>query len=175
MYFIPHAKSIESGPIDFIDFDSMPGAYHQVVILTDTETGSQFATRGGPANEGFLDIVKNGFGTIRAQVGSYDAGFKDSPSSVVTTQNVSTIPTDYAVSVSRAIGFASAINKSDIPYSPFGPNSNSYASTFVESLTGTRPAPTQFAPGWGESVSSSAQPPYSAPTSYYDGYPGPKK
>ncbi len=126
----------------------LPGSYHQVVILTDTVTGQQYATRAGPTAQSFSDYFTKGFGPIHAQAGVYGPTFRDPPSSVVATQQVGTIPTDYSQSVANAINFANVTNNNAIPYSTEGPNSNSYASTFVQSLTGTRPTPILNAPAW---------------------------
>ena len=145
-------------------------AFHQVVILTDTVTKQQFATRGGPASQGFFGSASNsglsasggslsasngnagsggvGFGQIVAQTGSFNSTFRDTPSAIVKRQEVGTISTDFADSVTSAINFAAVTNKNAIPYWPLGPNSNSYASTFVESLTGSRPTPIVTAPGY---------------------------
>jgi RHS repeat-associated protein len=130
-----------------------PGLSHQVVILTDTVSGAQYATRAGP--ECFL-CGGLGAGSITAVSGSYDSKFKDPPSSVYTTQPVGVIQRDFADSVSNAINFRDVTNTNQIPYWPLGPNSNSYASTFVQSLTGTRPEPIVTAPGANLGTPSSA-------------------
>ncbi|MEW6401338.1 MAG: RHS repeat-associated core domain-containing protein [Chloroflexota bacterium] len=144
-------------------------AYHQVVILTDTETGQQFATRGGPSAQGFSTSASDsvlstsggslsassgigssggfGFGQIEAVVDVYNQDFRDPPAKIVSIQNVGIIERDFAESVANAFEFANVTNQNQIPYWPLGPNSNSYASTFVESLTGTRPQPILTAPG----------------------------
>jgi RHS repeat-associated protein len=148
----------------------VPGEYHEVVILTDTVTGQQYATRAGPESQSFSGSASNssesssggsasasggyggsggfGFGQIVAQTGTYGPTFRDPPSSIVTTQNVGTIPVDFSQAVADANNFASVTNSNTIPYWPLGPNSNAYASTFVESLTGTRPTPILSTPGW---------------------------
>jgi hypothetical protein len=145
------------------------GQYHQVVILKDTVTGKQFATRGGPSSQGLLSSASNsalstsggsisasagngnsggfGFGTIQAQAGPFDKNFRDAPSSIVKYQEVGTIARDYSESVKNAIEFSRVTNKNSLPYFPLGANSNSYASTFVESMVGTRPTPALSAPG----------------------------
>ena len=147
---------------------SVTGAYHEVVILTDTVTGQSYATRAGPESQGVLSSASNsslsvsggsisasagdggsggiGFGQIYAQSGVYDATFRDYPN-VVSVQTVGTINQDFNVSVMDAIEFANVTNNNQIPYIPSGPNSNSYATTFVQSLTGIRPNPTLLAPG----------------------------
>jgi hypothetical protein len=151
--------------------------YHQVVILTDTVTGKVFATRGGPAAQGFSGSASNGissgsggsfsasagnggsggygFGRIEAVADVYNQRFRDSPSKLVDMQYVGTIGRDFADSVTNAKEFANVTNQNQIPYWPLGLNSNSYASTFVESLTGTRPTPILTAPGANQGRPSS--------------------
>jgi RHS repeat-associated protein len=125
----------------------IPGAYHQLAILTDTVTGQAFATRGGPAvSSGNGGSGGYGFGQIEAVAAAFDTQFKDLPSKLVDMQYVGTIGRDFADSVGNAMEFANITNQNQIPYWPLGLNSNSYASTFVESLTGTRPTPILTAP-----------------------------
>jgi len=148
----------------------VPGTNHQLVILTDTVTGQKFAVRGGPASQSLLGSASNsglstsggslsasagnggsggfGFGSIQAEFGAFKPGFRDSPSNVNTIQNVGVIDLDFSDAVSNAIEFTNVTNQNNIPYFPLGPNSNSFASTFVEALTGTRPDPIVNAPGF---------------------------
>jgi len=84
---------------------------------------------------------------IVAESDPFDAQFRDPPSKVIDVQKVMTISRDFAVSVQNAIDFSTVTNRNLVPYFPSGPNSNSYASTFVESLTGSRPNPKLNAPG----------------------------
>lgn len=58
---------------------------------------------------------------------------------MVGLQPVGVIPRDYADSVANAKNFRDITNQNKIGYFPTGPNSNSYASTFIQSLTGVRP------------------------------------
>jgi len=148
----------------------VPGTNHQLVILTDTVTGQKFAVRGGPASQGLLGSASNsglstsggslsasagnggsggfGFGQINGEAGAFDQTFRDSPSNVNTIQDVGIINLDFSDAVSNAVEFANVTNQNNIPYFPLGPNSNSFASTFVEALTGTRPEPILNAPGF---------------------------
>nr|NJM04537.1 hypothetical protein [Desulfobacula sp.] len=166
-----------------------PGTYHQFVLLKDTVTGKQFATRGGPAAQGLSGSVSNsglsasggsfsasagnggsggfGFGQIEAVARVYNQRFPDSPSEVVDMQYVGTIGRDFADSVANAKEFANVTNQNQIPYWPLGLNSNSYANTFVESLTGTRPTPILTVPGaeYGKPSSSLSY----APSSFISG------
>jgi RHS repeat-associated protein len=137
-----------------------PNDYHEFVILTDTVTGAQYATRGGPSGGGSSSTSGTGyglFGPIYAQAGVYSVNgtaFPDTPSSVVGTQSVGTIPVDFYQAIADANNFASVINTNGISYWPTGPNSNSYATTFVQSLTGVSPAPILNAPGWDQVLPS---------------------
>ncbi|MBL1259190.1 MAG: RHS repeat-associated core domain-containing protein [Thiotrichaceae bacterium] len=143
---------------------------HQFVILTDTVTGEQFATRGGPSAQGFSGSASNsglstsggsllassgnggsggfGFGQIVATSGTFDSTFGLDFENQHTTQYIGTFNLDYSDAVSNAIEFTNVTNQNNIPYFPTGPNSNSYATTFVESLTGTRPTPAITSPGY---------------------------
>lgn len=156
---------------------AVPGTYHQVVILTDTITGQQFATRGGPASKNLSGSAINsgssasggsflasggyagsggfGFGKVVAQTGAFNQYFKDPPASLVKIQEIGTISRDYEDSVANAVEFAGITNRNSIPYWPLGANSNSYATTFVESLTGARPSPALIAPGYNIGAPSS--------------------
>jgi RHS repeat-associated protein len=148
----------------------VPGfAYHQLVILTDTVTGQQFATRGGPEAESLGGSAVNslamrnggsvsalsgngnfggfGFGPLVGQSNTFGVDFRDKPAAIVKYQELGVISRDFAESRANAIEYANTTNRHSISYWPLGPNSNSYASTFVESLTGTRPAPVLTAPG----------------------------
>jgi len=120
------------------------GMTHGFVILTDTVTGQQYATRAGPQCFGCGGL---GFGPITAVAASYNSDFKDKP---FMTQEVGVIDRDYSDSVNNAVNFAHITNQNQIPYGFLGPNSNSYAPTFVQSLTGSRPVPpaTVMVPGW---------------------------
>ena len=145
-----------------------PGQYHQFVILTDTETGRQFATRGGPSAQGVMGsggaVSESsaggslagssgygssggfGFGQITAIARPFDSNFRDQPN-MVATQEIGTISRSYADSVNNAIEFTNVTNGNAIPYWPLGPNSNSYATTFVQSIAGVRPASILSTPG----------------------------
>jgi len=148
----------------------VPGTNHALVIATDTNTGEQYASRAGPEAQGPSGSASEssqstsggsasassgngssggfGFGQIDAQSGPYNEDFRDPPSAVHTVQNVGTIDRDFSDVVSNMQEFESVTDSNQIPYSPLGPNSNSYAFTLTESLTGERPEPDINAPGW---------------------------
>ena len=137
--------------------------YHQLVILVDTKTGQEFAARAGPSSQSILGSASNsvlstnggsllatagngsyggfGFGSIVAEHGLFNERFRDPPSKVLYTQEVATISRSFYENISNIIEFNRVTNSNNIPYFPSGPNSNSYATTLIESLTGTRPEP----------------------------------
>lgn len=141
-----------------------------MVILTDTVTGQQFATRAGPESQSFSGSASNssesasggsvsassgegssggyGFGQIVAQYGTFDQTFRDPPGQILAYQDVGVIGRDFSESVANAIEFSNVTNQNEIPYFPLGLNSNSYASTFVESLIGSRPDPIRTVPSY---------------------------
>ncbi|HEY8154491.1 MAG TPA: RHS repeat-associated core domain-containing protein, partial [Myxococcota bacterium] len=148
----------------------IPQTNHQFTILTDTVTGQQFALRGGPSVQGFLGSVGNsglsasggslsassgnvssggfGFGQIQVETGTFNEDFRDFVKGQP-IQNVGIISRDFAESVANANEFRDVTNQNGIPYFPLGVNSNSVNTTFVESLTGTRPQSDILAPGNG--------------------------
>jgi RHS repeat-associated protein len=111
---------VENNPINGNDPDGLatrlrvgytptpvPYTYHQFVILTDTVTGQQFATRGGPQSQGIGGSASNsgasvaggsflgsggfGFGAIEGQSATYNASFRDSPGDVVKIQEIGVV------------------------------------------------------------------------------------
>lgn len=120
------------------------------MILTDTETGAQFALRGGPSTQGFGQFVDSGFGDILVRAAPFNQNFTpDFQNQLPPIQNIGVIERDFADSVSNFIEFGDVTNQNGIAYSVFGPNSNSVSTTFVESLTGSRPQSDLLAPGSG--------------------------
>lgn len=97
--------------------------------------------------------------------GVFDDTFRDIPSNIVKMQEVGIFARDFDDAVGNAQEFSNVTNQNAIPYWPLGPNSNSYASTFVESFTGSRPNPIVSAPGSDMGRPSSALPYSPAPAS----------
>ena len=148
----------------------VPGTNHALVIATDTQSGEQFASRAGPeaagpsgsasessqsSSGGYASASSGngssggfGFGQIDAQSGPYNEDFRDPPSNVHTVQDVGTIDRDFNDVVNNMREFESVTDSNQIPYGPLGHNSNSYAFTLTESLTGERPEPDVNSPGW---------------------------
>jgi hypothetical protein len=63
-------------------------------------------------------------------------------------QYVGSVPMTLAQVSAAMTQFQNVTNSGSIPYFPLGPNSNSYAFTFVQSLGFQRPQPVLPAPGW---------------------------
>jgi hypothetical protein len=147
------------------------GQNHALVIITDSATGRQYATRAGPsgglgasqataasaasASGGSVSATAgnggsggHGFGSIYAEHGVYDNTFRDSPAIVHTLQPVGSLDLSFSAAQARAREFATVTNNSSLPYRPLTLNSNSYAFTFVESLGFPRPRPVIGAPAW---------------------------
>jgi hypothetical protein len=131
------------------EFGPIPSTHHQFTILTDTETGDQFAIRGGPTAQSFGEFVTiGGSGPIHVETSAFNEDFRDfRPGQPI--QNIGIISRDFADSVANANEFRDVTNVTGIPYSLLGPNSNSVNTTFVESLTGSRPQSDLLAPGNG--------------------------
>ncbi|MCW8091134.1 FG-GAP-like repeat-containing protein [Alteromonas sp. ASW11-130] len=149
------------------------GKYHAFVIATDPATGEQYITRGGPSMSvlgvassgpagsaaaalevgGGQTIAGSGFGNVKAQSGVWSESLAfDRPSDTVHIQEVGNILMSYKQVVASMNSFADMVNKGSIGYWPTGPNSNSYAFSFVEELGFTRPSPDLGAPGWDKQM-----------------------
>jgi hypothetical protein len=102
--------------------------------------GSLSASAGNVSSGGF------GFGQVQVETGAFNEDFRDFVKGQP-IQNVGVISRDFAESVANAKEFKDVTNRNGIPYFPLGVNSNSVNTTFVESLTGTRPQPDILAPG----------------------------
>jgi hypothetical protein len=146
--------------------------HHTLVVATDLATGQQIFTRAGPSANGsgpsstaagsssaggsLSGSAGNGssggfgFGTIYAQGGVWNQNARvDNPSISVAMQPLGTTTLTLGEVQARMTEFQNVTNGNNIPYFPLGPNSNSYAFTFVESLGIPRPQPVMSAPGSG--------------------------
>jgi hypothetical protein len=144
--------------------------HHTFVVATDLATGQQIFTRAGPSAKGsgpsstaagsssaggsVIGSSGNGssgglgFGTIYAQGGVWnDNSLVDKPSATVAMQPLGTTTLTLAEIQGRMTEFQNVTNGNSLTYFPLGPNSNSYAFTFVESLGIPRPQPVMPAPG----------------------------
>ena len=87
---------------------------------------------------------------IIAKSGEFNKDFEDFKD-IIGYQPVGVIQRDFADSVSNAISFRDITNQNRIGYFPTGSNSNSYTSTFIQSLTGVRPKADSIFTAPGES------------------------
>ena len=140
------------------------GEYHAFVIAENPLTGEKYITRAGPSADGPLqssgassasasggslsassDDGRSGgfgFGTIHARFDIWDKKIPfDKPSNTVHQQCEGEVDLPYDQVVNRMQEFARLKNGNKIPYFPVGPNSNSYAFAFLESLGMPRPEP----------------------------------
>ena len=145
--------------------------HHAFAIAEDPCSNNKYITRAGPSAKGLApfsgasassssggsssatsgDGTSGGFdfGKIRAQYGKWTNALAfDRPSDTVKTQYVATVSLSYDEVKKRMREFARITNENEIPYWPLGPNSNTYAFTFVESLGISRPKPALSVPGY---------------------------
>jgi hypothetical protein len=143
-------------------------ANHAFIVTTDSNSTNFF--RGGPSGVGIGsgssgsgassgssntsggDQAERGWGTIVTSRGAYVPGTPDWTTSPSAQQNVQTTHGN-CDAIER--GFAQttdAIEASNTPYSPFGPNSNSTVREILErnGIQGVNPAVT--APGWETAI-----------------------
>jgi hypothetical protein len=143
-------------------------ANHAFIVTTDGDSTNFF--RGGPSGVGIGsgssgsgassassntsggDQAERGWGTIVTSRGAYTQGTIDWTTNPSGQQTVQTVPGN-CDAIER--GFArttDAIEASNTPYSPFGPNSNSTVREILErnGIQGVRPVVT--APGWETSI-----------------------
>jgi hypothetical protein len=117
--------------------------WHLYLVHTD-EFGRQTGWRGGPSGSGGA----GGFGEIIGTTGPYDPGFIDwdpgAPSvNVGMGPSVCGKTTDFASELSR-------IDGTRTPYSPTGPNSNTWVKTVLTNSGLPARKPVLIAPGFGD-------------------------
>ena len=151
------------------------GAYHMVVIAFDPATGKEIFTRGGPSSNNGGSAENSGmsaaggsasaasgnggsggwgWGTIYGQGGDFVDGSIDGPSTLTggivwvgdSTMTMSQMQTYMQ-------GFQNGVNSTNQAYFPTGPNSNSYANTFLASI-GINLTPIYWAPGGGMTINT---------------------
>lgn len=116
--------------------------WHTYIVHTDA-TGAQTGWRGGPGGGG-----GGGFGNIVGTTGAYAPGFIDydtsSPSvNVGSGASVCGATTCFASELARIDGTAT-------PYSPTGPNSNTWVKTVLSNCGLTVAKPVWIAPGFSD-------------------------
>ena len=143
-------------------------ANHAFIVTTDSNSTNFF--RGGPTGVGIGsgssgsgassassntsggDQAQRGWGNIVTQRGAYVPGTADWTTNPSAQHTVQTTPGN-CDSIERGFSnTADAINSSNVPYSPFGPNSNSTVRELLErnGIQGVNPAVT--APGWETTI-----------------------
>jgi RHS repeat-associated protein len=157
-------------------FGITTGDYHTFVVATDLATQEQIYTRGGPSTNGVNNSSatvsssaaggsvagssgngsSGGFvwGTIYAQGGAWTEGSADKPSKTLVMQPLGFVSMTFEQVRAAMMHFQAVTNSNRIPYFPTGPNSNSYAFTFVQSLGLPRPQPLPGFPAPGSSMGS---------------------
>jgi hypothetical protein len=143
-------------------------ATHAYIVTTDGNSTNYF--RGGPTGVGFGagssgsgassqssgtsggDQAERGWGTITTRYGSYQPGTPDWSTNPRATQVVQTTPGNCDSIEAGFASTANAIRDARVPYSPFGPNSNSTVRELLENngIQGVTPAAN--APGWNTNI-----------------------
>jgi hypothetical protein len=116
---------------------------------------STSASQGGSASAsaGYGEFGGYGFGTIKAHATTWDSLTPfDKPEDTKFIQEVAELAVSYDSVVSDMKSYAANINSKKIAYFPSGPNSNSYAFSFVEHLGIDRPTPVVGVPGWDQGL-----------------------
>jgi hypothetical protein len=143
-------------------------ANHAFIVTTDSNSTNFF--RGGPSGVGIGsgssgsgassassntsggDQAQRGWGTIVTGRGAYTPGTIDWTTNPSARQTVQTTPGSCDAIERDFARTADAIQASNTPYSPFGPNSNSTVREILErnGIQGVRPPVT--APGWETTI-----------------------
>jgi|ERR1017187_2294526 uncharacterized protein RhaS with RHS repeats len=127
---------------------TFPGANHTYIIVTDTVTGAQYATRAGPEDKHLF-----------AQSSSYtDPSFPDKPSETTSTQDVGTLPYPYDRVVAYTKAYVNQVNSYDFDYGPEHLNSNSYSSTYLDWVGLPKPAASGWTPGFDDPLQMNFSP-----------------
>jgi hypothetical protein len=121
------------------------GNGHLFVQATDTVTGESVIARGGPSGDYMSltgsspldDVVMSDSNGL-----TLEAGVSDAASSIdfgqpgEETIDSVTLTDDFGDVVQGLKGYATNTNNADVPYSPLGPNSNTFATGAFRSITG---------------------------------------
>jgi hypothetical protein len=109
--------------------------HHTFIVLR--EGGRSFATRAGPSAGGLLETW----------AGSWTERFADKPSETLHLQSVRSVHRSLAELKKHVFAFNRAVEAAQIPYSIYGPNSNTYSGQLLQSI-GVRASPDMWAPGF---------------------------
>jgi hypothetical protein len=137
---------------------------HAFIVTTDGDSQNYF--RGGPEGNGFGsgssgsgassassntsggDRANRGWGNIVTRSGAYVEGTIDWTTNPTGQQTVQTMPGNCDAIEAQFAREADAITEARIPYSPFGPNSNTTVRELLESAGITGVEPVVWSPGW---------------------------
>jgi hypothetical protein len=143
-------------------------ATHAYIVTTDNNSTNFF--RGGPTGVGIGagssgsggssqssgtsggDQAERGWGTITTRYGAYQPGTPDWSTNPRATQLVQTQPGNCDNIEAGFASTADAIRDARVPYSPFGPNSNSTVRELLENNGIQGVAPAANAPGWNTNI-----------------------
>jgi RHS repeat-associated protein len=120
-----------------------PFVHHTFVILNTPGDSASYATRAGPTTR-----TGGSFGYIVTHSDNWGEAFADAPSETDHVQIVGISNHPIAQIKEQIRAFNEALNKAKIPYSPTGPNSNTYTNEFLHSIGITGVVPDEVAPGW---------------------------
>ncbi len=143
-------------------------ASHAYIVTRDGDSTNYF--RGGPTGVGIGsgssgsgassassntsggDQAQRGWGTITTEYGAYRQGTRDWNPNPRAVQNVTNAPGNCDAIESGFRTTADAIRNANVPYSPFGPNSNSVVRELLENNGITGVTPVTNAPGWSSNI-----------------------
>jgi hypothetical protein len=119
---------------------------HALVLIVDLNSGAIRITRAGPQGSTLASL-----GNVVAVDGVFGhANVKDFPTQVHTLQLVGASSKSFMQIATSAAHFRTAVNNLGRSYAFFGPNSNSYAFSFVQYIGFQTPRP--VLPVWGSGV-----------------------
>lgn len=167
-----------SGPVMLMGFTEasghkVHGQYHAFVLALDPKTNKGHIARGGPtmsimgmtssgsagsgsATNGVAGDQASGgsgFGAIRASDGVFSnlTPF-DQPNNTRAYQMLGRSNHSFNVLRAAMMSYSRNINKQQIPYFPTGPNSNSFAFSFAQTMGYRRQAPNLPSIGWEQKL-----------------------
>ncbi len=109
--------------------------HHTFIILR--EGGQSFATRAGPSDNRLIETW----------AGKWSERFPDAPSETLHVQSAGTVHRSLAELKKHVLAFNRAVDRAQIPYNAYGPNSNTYSNQLLRSM-GVRASPDLWAPGF---------------------------
>jgi len=150
---------------------SVFGYQHQYVFLRDTETGETAIARGGPSDQyqggasgAVSNAPSNANGKVITLFAQRDTVTASPDSNPETGKPLGKTVPDSTVTLKEPLSEAKAavdkvnkaVNDSEIPYTPQADNSNAYAATAYQALTGRTSPKSGKRPGSGNNLSQKA-------------------